>query len=96
MDMTRGEIQDLLAKFSTEDAAYRQALIANPRDVIEKQFQISVPANVHIVLPHAVAAGDELSDADLEAVAGGGTKVKEAKCEDGVLNTVISMEASLL
>ena len=85
MEMTRGEIQDLLAKFASEDSAYRQALIANPRDVIEKQFQTSIPSNVqfniiedsadsmNIVLPHEVAAGDELSDADLEAVAGGGT-----------------------
>ena len=107
MEMTRGEMQDLLAKFSAENPEYRQALLDNPKDVVAQQFQITIPGNVeinvvedsastiHIVLPHSVDTGEELSDEDLEQVAGGHTIVKEASCEDGALNTVISMEASL-
>ncbi len=107
MEMTRGEMQDLLAKFAAESAEYRDALKKNPKDVVAQQFQIEIPSHVsikviedsadtiHVVLPHSVEAGEELSDADLEAVAGGHTLVKEAKCEDGVLNTVISVEAGL-
>lgn len=107
MEMTRGEMQDLLAKFSTENPDYRKALIEKPKEVVAAQFKIDVPDNVevqileesatkiYVVLPHAVAAGDELSDDDLEAVAGGGTFVKEANCEEGTLSTVINVEASL-
>jgi hypothetical protein len=107
MEMTRGEMQDLLAKFSVENPEYRQALLKDPKSIVTKQFAISVPANVkvkvieetadtlYVVLPHSVEQGEELSDADLEAVAGGHTFVKDAKCEDGVLNTVISIEAGL-
>lgn len=107
MEMTRGEMQDLLAKFSSGSDEYRQALVDNPKEVVQKQFALDIPSSVnvkvveetattlYIVIPHVVGEGDELSDADLEAVAGGGTKVKEANCDDGTLSTVISMEASL-
>ncbi len=106
MEMSRGEMQDLLAKFSAENADYRTALLNNAKSVVEAQFQLSVPEGtainvledtaevVHIVLPAAQADG-ELSDADLEAVAGGGVKMDDATCSSGMLNTVIAVEASL-
>jgi hypothetical protein len=107
MEMTRGEMQDLLVKFSLESPRYRQALLENPREVVQKQFAIDIPSNVnirvvedsastvHIVLPHTVQEGAELSDADLEAVAGGHSIVKEANCDEGTVSTVVNMEASL-
>ena len=108
MEMSRGEIQDLLVKFATEQPQYKNALKANPKDVIYKQFGIQVPGNVkvqvlqetadqvYVVLPHVVAAGAELSDADLEAVAGGHTIVKEAECGgDGTFQTVNSFESQI-
>lgn len=107
MEMTRGEMSDLLAKFASQNPEYKQALLSNPKEVVSKQFGIQVPGHVnirvvqdtadtvHVVLPHAVESGAELSDADLEAVAGGHTIVKDAQCESGMMNTVISMEASL-
>ena len=79
--MTRGEVQDLLAKFATENPKYRQALIADPKAIIEKQLNASL-GNVevkalvetaetsYVVVPHVAVEG-ELSDADLEQVAGG-------------------------
>ncbi len=106
MDITRGEMRDLLAKFSTENADYRAAIVNDPKKVIEAQFQLNVPEGVtlkvvedsadtiNIVLPAALADG-ELSDADLEAVAGGGIKMDDATCQSGMLNTVIAVEASL-
>ena len=108
MDITRGEIQDALSKFSTENADYRANLKADPKNVIVKQFGVEFPQGVdikvveetadtlYVVLPHAVEQGAELSDADLEAVAGGGAMVKEASCDEGILSTVINMEASLM
>jgi Nitrile hydratase, alpha chain len=109
--MTRGEMQDLLAKFSIEDPAYRAALVKNPRAVVEKQFNNSLPANVtvkaveesattlYVVVPAATAQVGELDDSDLEKVAGGdgSTKIKgNATCQSGALNTVVSINASLM
>ena len=80
MEMTRGEIQDLLVKFATEQPQYKDSLKKNPKEVIYKQFGIQVPGNVkvqvlqetadqvYVVLPHVVESGAELSDADLEKI----------------------------
>jgi hypothetical protein len=87
--MTRGEVQDLLAKFALENPKYRQALIADPKAIIEKQLNtslgdVSVKAVVetaevaYVVVPYMAAEG-ELSDADLEKVAGGKQDI-EATC----------------
>ena len=79
--MTRGQIQDLVGKFASENPKYRQALLSNPKGTIEKQLNTTLGAmtvkavadtadTVHVVIPYAAAEG-ELSDADLERVAGG-------------------------
>ncbi len=110
MEMTRGEMQDLLGKFAAESNSYREKLKNDPREVIQRQFGIDVPGSMNIkvleesadtayvVLPHIVEQGDELSDADLEAVAGGHSIIKEANCQDsdGALNTVNNFEMSLV
>ena len=79
--MTRGQIQDLVGKFASENPKYRAALLSNPKGTIEKQLNTQLGAvtvkavadtadTVHVVIPYAAAEG-ELSDADLERVAGG-------------------------
>ena len=79
--MTRGEVQDLLAQFAVESPKYRDALVKNPKAVIERQLNTSLgnvkvksvvetADTVYVVVPHIPAEG-ELSDADLEKVAGG-------------------------
>jgi len=109
MKMTRGEMQDLLEKFSSSSPDYRKALLKNPKSVVEKQFNMSLPDNVkvkaveesadtiYVVVPHAVAAGAELDDADLEKVAGGSTVKGDAHCDNspGAMNTVVEINASL-
>jgi hypothetical protein len=87
--MTRGEVQDLVAKFAVENPKYRDALIKDPKGVIEKQLNTSL-GNVkvksvvdtadttYVVIPHVAGEG-ELSDADLEKVAGGKQDIK-AEC----------------
>jgi hypothetical protein len=106
MEMSRGEMQDLLGKFASEKPEYRDALAKDAKKVIEAQFKMELPDSItvkvvedtadtiYVVLPH-VAEGGELSDADLEAVAGGGVKMRDAECSSGMLNTVIAIEASL-
>ena len=87
--MTRGEVQDLVAKFAAENPKYRAALIQDPKGVIEKQLNtslgnVNVKAVVdtadttYVVIPHVAGEG-ELSDADLEKVAGGKQDIK-AEC----------------
>jgi len=79
--MTRGEVQDLLAKFSVENPKYREALIKNPKSVIERQLNTSLgnvtvkavietADTVYVVVPYIAPEG-ELTDTDLEKIAGG-------------------------
>jgi len=87
--MTRGEVQDLVSKFAVENPKYRDALMKDPKGVIEKQLNTSLGSTnvkavadtadtVHVVVPYAAAEG-ELSDADLEKVAGGKQDI-DASC----------------
>ena len=107
MKMTRGEMQDLLAKFASSNPDYRTALLRNPRGIVEKQFNMALPDNltvkaveesadtIYVVVPHAVSSGAELDDADLEKVAGGSTVKGDANCgdSDGAMNTVVEINA---
>ena len=44
--MTRGQVQDLLSKFAIANPKYRQALIKDPKALIEKQLNASLgPTN---------------------------------------------------
>ena len=82
--MTRGEIQDLLTKFATNNPKYRAALLKNPKAVLEGQLNTKIPDAVTIkaveetpntmfvVVPYVARSGKELSDGALEMVAGGG------------------------
>ena len=88
-NMTRGDVQDLVGKFATENPKYRSALLSDPKSVIEKQLNTSLgnvtvkavadTADViYVVVPHVPGEG-ELSDADLEKVAGGKQDI-QAEC----------------
>jgi hypothetical protein len=79
--MSRGEVQDLLSRFAIENPKYRQALLNDPKGLIEKQLNTSLGSynvravadtadTVHVIVPYVASSG-ELSDADLEKVAGG-------------------------
>ncbi len=82
-EMSRGEVNDLIAGFAMKDPEYKKALIANPEKVVSMQLGQELPdalkINVmqdtaevmHMVLPYVPQEGAELSDADLEMVAGG-------------------------
>jgi len=81
--LSRGELNDLLTGFAVQNPRYREALLADPKDVIERQLNNKLPSAMNVamvqdtadimfvVLPHVPAEGDELSDSDLESVAGG-------------------------
>jgi hypothetical protein len=99
-NLTRGEIQDLLTKFSKSNPTYRQALVNNPKAVVEGQMGGKLPPGVnvkaveetpntiYVIVPHVAKAGDELSDNDLEAVAGGKAIGAIGNALGGVVGTV--------
>lgn len=80
-EFTRGQLNDLIAELVAQDPRNRQALLEDTKAAIERLLGRGLPdrlaievvedrANtVHLVLPHTPSG--ELSDADLEAVAGG-------------------------
>ena len=106
-DMSRGEVNDLIANFAAKDAEYKKALVADPKKVVAMQLGQDLPdalaikvvedtAEVmHMVLPYAPAEGAELSDADLEMVAGG--KGGNYECNDiKGIGTHVEIETSLI
>ncbi len=80
--MTNSNIKQQVRARAIKDAAFRQALLSNPRAVLAKEYNIHLPENVTIrvledtptlhtiVLPAQEATIQELSDVELEAVAG--------------------------
>ena len=81
LKMTRGQLHDLLARFAVDNPKYREALIKDPKMVLEKQLGhnlgkmtvksvVETPDTMYVVVPYVTKEG-ELSDSDLEKVAGG-------------------------
>lgn len=83
---TRGEFEAVIIKRAWNDPAFLGQLRANPRTAIDeglRKYGASVPEGVTvklyeelagqcvIIIPRPLDAGAELSDAELEAVAGG-------------------------
>ena len=87
-DVSLAQLKAAVADKAAGDAAFRAELVANPKAAIEKLLGTDLPGNVKIqvveeaadtyviAIPKAVAADGELSDDDLEGVAGGTAKVK--------------------
>jgi hypothetical protein len=82
----RAEMKRRLIERSLQEEAFRQRLLEEPRTAVEQELGMPLPAEVEIraveetpqtiylVLPTAtsqVGRGDEISDRDLESVAGG-------------------------
>jgi hypothetical protein len=80
----RAEMERRLIERSLEDEEFRQRLLDDPKAAVEQELGSALPEGVdvrvveessdtiYLVLPGASVVGGELSDQDLEAVAGAG------------------------
>ncbi len=114
--LTRDEIEEIVISNATKHPQYREALLKDPKKVIETQLNNRLPEGlnvkvlqetgdtIYLRLPHVITEGSELTDADLEQVAGGkddsGSGNTEYTCNNatGGFNTrnEFSSEVSLL
>ena len=81
--MSRQEMEALIVQRAWKDDAFREEFVADPKATIEKYSGQKLPAEfkivalaeddktIHFVIPPKPANTDELSDEDLEKVAGG-------------------------
>jgi hypothetical protein len=89
---TRHRLEAQLIEHAMKDKAFREELVRDPKGVFARELGITMPATidvlvleespstVYLVLPHPPArVGAELSDEELETVAGGWS---EANCMD--------------
>lgn len=86
MTMKEHQVLEAVLERSVTDHEFRQELLNHPRRAIQQALGVSVPANFRlkfiekdknvdalVVLPNFQPKNGELSDDDLEEVAGGGT-----------------------
>ena len=81
--LTRAEMQSLIVQRAWKDEAFRSEFIADPKGTIEKYSGQKLPAelnivalaedekSIHFVIPQKPANASELTDDELEKVAGG-------------------------
>jgi hypothetical protein len=77
---TRSEVEAIIAERIAADPAFRDTLLADPRAVLSEVLGFDIPESVQIVLHEesltqihlTIPSSADLTEADLELVAGGG------------------------
>jgi hypothetical protein len=90
---SRESVTSRIVDRATRDPQFRQELLRNPTETVEQELGVRLPAGMEIQVveetpstlylvlpPQPVAAGQEISDRELEQVAGGWSAQTEG-CE---------------
>jgi hypothetical protein len=107
--LTRHDLEAKIVKRCWEDEGFRKEFIADPADAFVKYLKAPAdslpkifihqeePGSWHIVLPAKPADTDELSEQDLEKVAGGGTSAmsKVSAAVTGAITLFASVNISV-
>jgi hypothetical protein len=104
--LVQERLNDLLAR-SASDLDFRGKLLANPRQAVSEFFGVELPASFSIavveskadetfILPDAIDPQAEISERELEAVAGGCTPLTIASAYLGVAASVSAAVASVM
>jgi hypothetical protein len=92
---TRAEVEAIIAERIAADPGFRDTLLADPRAVLSEIVSFDIPDSVQIDLHEeslthihlTIPSSDELTEADLELVAGGGWGEAcgpgGGRCDDG-------------
>ncbi|MBO3458657.1 NHLP leader peptide family RiPP precursor [Aetokthonos hydrillicola Thurmond2011] len=101
---TRREIEAHIIAQAWKDNAYKQELLNNSKTVIEQEFGVQIPDDIKVnvleenpttlyfVLPvRPEISGQELSDEQLEAIAGGTTPYEALKSALSFLASLITI-----
>ena len=100
MAMSRQEMESLIVQRAWKDDAFRAEFVSDPKGTIEKYTGQKLPAElrivalaedektIHFVIPPKPANADELSDEDLEKVAGGIDVILGAVAAVAVLGSI--------
>lgn len=107
------QLEENIISNARKNNDYRKRLLNDPKALLESQlgqplpsgFKVSVleetPTQTYIVLPYdAPKSGSELSDEDLESVAGGKAKMHDVTCTNKggsamAMTTVVDVETKM-
>ena len=66
-DVTRGEINDIIANFATKSNDYREKLLASPKTVLSKQMNQDLSLQLRLARADYELASKRLEDASIVA-----------------------------
>lgn len=93
--LERDNAEARIVSKALSDETFKQALMSDPRAVISREMGVDLPRDLkinvvqetpdtyYVVLPHLTSGGAELSDTELEAVAGGKAGTMGSKTRNG-------------
>ncbi|ACC81664.1 NHLP leader peptide family RiPP precursor [Nostoc punctiforme] len=106
---TRKNIEARIVAKAWKDEGYKQELLTNPKAIIEREFGVEFPAEVSVqvleenstslyfVLPISpVAIAQELSEEQLEAIAGGYMTTLASANASAKINPILPIRHSLV
>ena len=98
--VTRGQLLDKIVEQAQSNPTYYEQLMRDPRALMSRQLGTAIPESFkikiieeppdtyYVVLPYKAKEGAELSDQDLEKVAGG---ILDKTCQNSTLSTVVNL-----